>query len=321
MRSTKLPSSIERLLGLGPQSAPPHVFAVDASGLTYAQFGRGDRSELEHYVHWELEPESFLDGPLGGPVRDLERFSQGIVASVGELDPKPQRASLVLPDQWLRLVFAEADELPSRPQVREEALRWTLKRLVPFRVEDLRIRGMNVPRLADQEQPNRLLLGFGMELLLSQLESAFQAAGVRIGIISNASMSLLNALATAHDDGLWLLVRCGDSDWNVMVAQGSTPVLYRYKSRPVSSEDEAGLVRELRLTRGFLDQKFSGGPLGRAVVAAPDELQSSWSRWIESGLDLSAEILGDAHLAVEGNGRGDWAAIAPLLGMARQEVW
>ena len=48
-------------------------------------------------------------------------------------------ASLVMPDAWLRVTFTESGDLPSAADARDEVLRWKLRRLVPFRVDELRV--------------------------------------------------------------------------------------------------------------------------------------------------------------------------------------
>ena len=52
-----------------------------------------------------------------------------------------------------------------------------LKRLVPFRVDELRIGAQEVEPLPNQpaEEPERLLLGFAVDQLLTQVEDAFAA--------------------------------------------------------------------------------------------------------------------------------------------------
>ena len=114
-----------------------------------------------------------------------------------------EEASLVLPDTWLRLIFIELSELPRKAREREEILRWTLKRLVPFRVEDLRIDPLAVTPFPAQEEPLRLLVGFAIELLISQIEEAFDAAGVEIGRVVNATQATLAALEHAVSPRTW----------------------------------------------------------------------------------------------------------------------
>ena len=62
MRSTKLPSWTERLLGLDPIAAPPHVFTLTRGELAYGSFHRSDGGYVfEAVAATPLDPETFTD--------------------------------------------------------------------------------------------------------------------------------------------------------------------------------------------------------------------------------------------------------------------
>ena len=72
-------------------------------------------------------------------------------------------------------------------------LRFKLKRLVPFRVDELRMRASVVPAFPGQDG-QRLFFTFGVEQLLRDLEAAFQSRGVRIGQIASRTLYLVSLL-------------------------------------------------------------------------------------------------------------------------------
>src|SRR5262245_5951723 len=138
--STARRGLLARLLGTLAVPVPPHVFEVDATVLRYAAFAQSrGRLELERFAAADLPAEPFQPGPLGGPLRGRESFDRALDEILGGGEKKPIEASLVLPDRWLRLLFTELEpELGLRPD--DEVLRFKLKRLVPFRVDELRLR-------------------------------------------------------------------------------------------------------------------------------------------------------------------------------------
>src|SRR5262249_10051136 len=157
---------------------PPHVFLLDEGQLRYAQLVRERHGlRLRGYLEMDLPRDSFLAGLLGGPLRDPASFGQRVAALVRAIPGGVREASLVVPDIWLRIPFSESRERPRTGPARDEVLRWKLRRLVPFRVDELRIDATEVAPLPRQEEPRRLLMGFAIELLLAQLEDAFAAAG------------------------------------------------------------------------------------------------------------------------------------------------
>ncbi len=324
-----------RLFGFSPMPVPPHVFALDGERLRYAQFPRqGDGFRFRFYRQEALSGDTFLAGPLGGPLRDPRAFADlvaGLVKNLRSEGVSLKAASLVIPDGWLRVVFTESGELPRNASAVDEVLRWKLRRLVPFRVDELRLNATEVMPLAGQEEPRRLLLGFAVEALLTQVEEAFAAVGVRLGLITNASLALASALdgpargGSAERRELAGLVLADSGSYTLVFRRAGEPVLHRFKAFASSLPDDArsGLVeRDLRLTRNFLDEHYPGEPHGQMVLVAPAELEPLWVDLIDQGLGMRAVPLDGRQLpplrAEETT--APWRELAPLLGAVRMEV-
>jgi len=327
VRSTKLPSWIESALGLDPIPAPPHVFSLDAERLRYGQFARDRHGyRLRAFRERPLPRDPFQHGPLGGPPRDPAAFRELVAELVKGVPGGVREASLVLPDTWLRITFTETGELPSSAEALDDVLRWKLKRLVPFRVDELRISATEVSPVPGQEEPRRLLLGFAVEQLLAQVEEAFAAAGVRLGQVSNASLALLAAVEPASPGAFSALVLVGDDGYTLIFARGGEPVLHRYKgfTGNLPEASRASFVgRDLRLTRNFLDEHFPGAAIASVLLLAPPELEPAWLDRLEEGLGAPAAPVDGRHLPplrAEEPAVPTWRSLAPMLGAARQEV-
>ena len=325
MRSIKLPSWIDGLLGREPIPAPPHVFAIDDGELRYGGFSSGGQGfELESSFAQELPPESFMNGMLGGPLRDPQAFGEEVRRFITGLPGQIEEASLLVPDTWLRLTFTELAELPRKTADRQEVLRFKLKRLVPFRVEDLRISATEVTALPSQEDPVRLMIGFAIETLMSQLEDAFAAAGVEIGRITNHTLALLAGLEPKlAADELAALVMVQDDAFTLSCMRAGEPLLYRYKA--VGDLGGAALVqavhRDLRMTSGYMAQNFPDLTLGRVFLAADSEVEHQWLSWLDAELSASAEALSFEHFPIARTQPGTpWVLAGPMLGAACLEV-
>ena len=326
MRSTKLPSWSSRLLGLAPRPAPPHVFRVGRERLEYGCFARADGGMgLTEYHSVALPAGAFGEGPLGGAPRDTNLLRQAVAALLERISSPVRQASLVLPDAWLRSAFVEVGELPRQAAARLDVLRWKLKRQVPFRVEDLRLASAEVSALPGQEEPHRLLLGFASEATIAALEQAFAAHGVHLGLVACGSLCLLAALADRAPDALLALALVEADGYSLVFAYRGEPVLHRFKPFQAELPDAARgelLVRELFLTRTFLAERLPGQALGRAVVAAPADVEPFWIEVLSRGLERRVEPLAAAHLPLGGDATtpGRWVEIAPMLGASCQEV-
>jgi hypothetical protein len=313
--------------------APPHVFGLDARSLRYGQFARDRQGfRLRGWREAALPPDAFHSGLLGGPLRDPAAFEGLVGGLVRGIPGGLKEASLVLPDAWLRVTFSEITDLPRQAEARDEVLRWKLRRLVPFRVDELRVGAAEVAPLPVQEEPRRLLLGFGIEQLLAQIEDAFAAHGVRLGRITNTSLALLSAVelpVSQGGGGFAAVVQVENEGYTLIFARNGEPVLHRFKAFTggtggMPDAAHAGyIIRDLKLTRNFLDENFAGAPLGPVLLLAPPDAEPMWLDRLQEGLGSSVSPVDGRHLPSlrsEDPVAPSWRELAPMLGAVRQEV-
>ena len=326
MRSTRLLSSSRRLLGLDPLPVPPHAFLVDGSRLLYGRFAQTDgRFDFQEFHEVPLEPDSFLPGPLGGPVRDMEVLRAKIDALLESVTAPISDASLVLPDIWLRLSFTDLEEAPRNAAAAAEVMRWKLKKQVPFRVEELRLRGAPAPPLAGRDRGKRMLLGYAMDQLVRQLEEAFAARGVRIGLVVNASLALCEALGRQAGDGERLgCVLAGKAGYSLFFTRGGEMTFHRFRAigdLEAGNGDATLISRDLRLTRDFLGRETEERPPDGFVVAAPAGVEERWLEWVSRAFEVETAGLRPAHLPLRGEvPLPRLTDIALLLGAACHQV-
>lgn len=326
MRSTKLPSWISRLTGLDPVPAPPHVFALDEGQLRYGSF----HSTAQGYTFATessegLPAEVFGSGLLGAPLRDPQLFSELVAGFVSRLAGPITAASLIVPDAWMRLTFTEITEIPTQAKARDEILRFKLKRLVPFRVEDLRLSAVEVTPFPNQEEPRRLLLGFAIDVLLNQLEDAFATAGVTLGGITNTTMALVASLERAAGSKTLVgLVTVHEAAYTLSFFRDGEPLLYRYKPLKLEMPDSAqrqSVSRDLHMTTHFLHEQFPEHPVARLFLAAPPQEENRWLSWLGEDAEVVAEPLAFEHFPLTRTQVGpSWLETAPLLGAVMLEV-
>jgi len=281
---------------------------------------------LRDFRQLGLPGDAFLNGLLGGPLRDPGAFRELVGALLLGIPGGVREASLIVPDAWLRVTYSESGDLPRGGAALDEVLRWKLRRLVPFRVDELRIAATEVSPLPGQAEPRRLLMGFAIEQLLAQIEDAFTAHGVRLGQISNVSLSLLDALAPSHGRSFMALTLVEEDGYTLILARRGEPVLHRYKGAGGVAADTGpggSVVRDLRLTRNFLDENFPGSALETVVLLAPPAVERLWLDRLEEGLGRRAAVV-DGRLLPPLRGEVSppppWRQLAPMIGAARRMV-
>lgn len=307
------------MLGLNPVRVPPYVFSVAEGVLSYLSLAEDGELYCQESWSVELSEDCFQSGPLGGRLKDVEAFTRGLDALLGKMVRRPSQASLVVPDDWLRLTFVEVDDWPRRKADQLEILRFKLGRIVPFRVLELRLAAQRVPSIGTASA-HRFLVGFGIDSAFAHLEEIFSERKIRIGNLSNASLSLLPALdsALAHAP-LGAFVAVDHERYAVMVTQQGSPVVYRGKAHG-ANQPLAPVERELRLTRSFLQERVEPGIVSELILVAPDDREESWRSVLEDVFEIPVGSLGSQWPSIPGLSNLTTQAAAPLLGAALREV-
>ena len=305
---------------------PPHAFSLDGSRLLYGRFAMADGGfDFQEFHEVELDRDGFLPGPLGGPVRDMDVLRGRIDSLLETVTAPVSDASLVLPDAWLRLGFTELDEAPRRAAATEEVLRWKLKKQVPFRVEELRLRGTPAPSLPGRAGSRRILLGYAMEQLVRQLEEAFADRGVRVGLVVNESLALCRALARQASDGERVgFLLASKAGYSLVFTRAGEMTFHRFRAigdLDAGNGDAALVARDLRLTRDFLAREANEPPPDGFLVAAPPAVEERWRQWLGSAFEVEAVSLRAEHLPIRGEvPPARLADVALLLGAACHTV-
>ncbi len=219
---------------------PAHVFALDETGLIYGRHTR-QRDALERVARQVMPPSWYQLGPVGVLQVERQPVADALAALLPQLDPRPSRASLVVPNGWVRHLVLELEALPRQREEAEDVLRWRLKKLLPCRPEDVRLDYLPLGRAG------RVFVELALDRPLAALEGAFASAGVAVGCIEPVVMAL-TALVPAEAQPA-LLVAVEDRAFALVLLAGGRVLLARHKVLPADTE-RAGkqLAQELART-------------------------------------------------------------------------
>ncbi len=233
---------------------PPDVFLVGDLGATFYHFDRPSKGAWRLVAVREnvFEPQTWHEQPLGRSPIDAKSLGDAVVGARRLAGGKLSRASIVVPDRWIRIFLVDFESLPGSARETDEMVAWKLKKLLPFRPDEFRFSWSPVVEASGSAR--RIFVVGILEKVAAGLESAFAAEGVRIGSITPESLALL-AVAGGETDGQTLVVS-EESGFQIIVVNRGQPVLYRSKRFSQDDADDRGELvrRELDLTQAFLSQ-------------------------------------------------------------------
>lgn len=303
---------------------PPHVFALDETALAYAGFTWGERGlELAEVHRLALAAELLVDTPPGRAPRDVESFAARVAELLERIAAPVSQASLVLPDAWLRLAFFELPDLPREARERDEVLRFKLKRLVPFKVDELRLAVRPLPPLSGQREKLRLLTGFAHDRGLARLEEAFLRHGVLLGQVTSAALASGHALLEPQASGGVLLLAADEHAYSLTGWLAGEPVVHRHKALAAEWDEATRALqveRELRLTATFLAESCGEITWRRRVVAAPRAAEPFWVALVERAFGAAERLRAESLPLTAAAGAVAWEELLPMIGAASEVV-
>ncbi len=291
--------NLQRLLH---SPAPPHAFALGGDGLAYARLSRA-RDRLLALRHCPLPHGWFELGPVGVLHVDRVALDGALAALLEALDAPAARASLVVPNSWVRTLIAEAGELPKGRAEAEETLRWKLKKLLPCRPEEARLDFVPLPG------NGRAWVVLALERPLTLVEEVFAGRGVTVGRIEPVAIALMGLLPDSPTGHLLL---CLDRQtFTVTLVVGGAVRLVRHKLLPALAAEQA-VVRELATTVAFVrERERLDGTLTLLLAAAVEEVRAAVLAWAagQEGVVAHPIAVGDARL-------GSLGAVDPITAWA-----
>jgi hypothetical protein len=170
-----------------------------------------------------------------------------------------------------------------------------------------------------------MLLAYALEQLVRQLEEAFEARGVRIGLVINASLALCQSLGRMVGDGERVgFVLAGKAGYSVAFTHDGQLIFHRFRAigEADAGNGAAGLIaRDLRLTRDFLERETNTPPPSGFVLAVPAAVEEQWREWVTAAFEVEAAALRTHHLPIRGDvPQSHLNDVALLLGAACHKV-
>lgn len=240
---------------------PSDVLHLDSDSLLFARFQRGKRPGLVTARSYTLSSDTFTAGAVSPVLTNAESL-KAAVERVKREHGHLQDVSLLLPDPWFRINLVEVPDLPAKKADGDEVIRWTLKKTLPIRPEDLRIAYQSV---GTGENGVRVLVVAALDKTIASIEQALASAGLNVVLIEPAGLNLWNRVAAQADatpvNRLFFYLR--ERDFTTAAFRGSDPLFVR--SRSIA--DDQSLQQAIRLSASYLRSNLGSMKIESCYVA------------------------------------------------------
>lgn len=239
----------------------------------------------------------------------------------------PRRVGLVLPDPAAKVSLLKFAQVPPRSSELDQLIRWQLKKVSPFPIEDAQVSYAAASTLADGQE---FLVTLARTDVIAEYESLCTDAGASAGLVDVSTTNVINAvLATGTAGGDRLLVNMAP-DWiSLAVLRHQHVALLRTRASE-SNESLADLVHQ---TAMYYEDRLNGAGFAQVLlcgaVAAESEQAGAADRVrreLEERLGTPVSAIDATQLAPLADGSRASApladALTPAIGllMRGQEV-
>ncbi|MBB6142335.1 type IV pilus assembly protein PilM [Silvibacterium bohemicum] len=175
--------------------------------------------------------------------------------ALDEVAGREKQLTLVIPDAAVRVLVMDFDTLPAKVQEALPIVRFRLKKLAPFEVEDAAVSYQVMRQTSEQ---TRVLATVMPAAIRAEYESAVIAAGYEPGVILPSTLAALAALAA---DGASLVINHNGHSLTTAITQGNELLLHRTLELPASDEwHHEELARTVSVAMAYFEDTLQTRP-------------------------------------------------------------
>jgi type IV pilus assembly protein PilM len=225
------------------------------------------------YAFAPLPAGALLPG-IGEPnLRMPEAVAGAIHSALSYVSPRSRAVTLIVPDSVVRVFVLDFDALPAKKTEALPILRFRLRKMVPFDVEQT---GLSYQLLSQTETECKVLAVILPIAILEEYEAAVQAAGYEPGAILPSSLATLEAIDTTHPA---LIANLAGPVFTTTIANGQDLLLYRSLDLPEDADARlAEIQRGVAVAAAYFEDKLGTRPEKLHYAGQGDA--ADFARWL-----------------------------------------
>ncbi len=161
---------------------------------------------------------------------DQPRVVAALKKALDEVAARDKQLTLVVPDAAVRVLLMDFDTLPAKVQEALPIVRFRLKKLAPFEVDDAAV---SYQVLRQESEQTKVLATVMPAVIRAEYESAVRAAGYEPGVVLPATLASLAALPT---EGASLVINHNGHSLTTAITRGDELLLHRTLELPAGDE-------------------------------------------------------------------------------------
>lgn len=268
-------------LGSETGGRPPAAVEVSPEGvLAAANPGQG---QSPVFAFQSLPVGTILPG-IGEPnLRAPELVASAIRTALDQVSLRTHAVTLVLPDTVVRVFVLDFDSLPSKAAEIYAVLRFRLRKMVPFDVEDA---GLSYQVLTEKKDECKVLAAVMPGPVLAEYEAAVRAAGYEPGAVLPSGLAVLEAGEAGEALEAVLIANLSELSLTTSIINGQDLLLYRTLDLPHDAEMRSQEVRRgIAVAAAYYEDKLGSRPprlyLAHHYGAGSDGELEEFARWMD----------------------------------------
>lgn len=259
-------SILRRLVtNLLPAGRPPVALEIAPIGISAAY--RSAVGEAPSFAFQALSAGVVVPGIDGPNFRPPETVSTAIRSALEQISPPSRDVTLVLPDSTARVFILDFESLPDDTGEIQEILRFRLRKVIPFDVENAKISYQMLP---SSQSKRRALVAVIPGSILAEYEEAVHAAGYDPGSVLPSGLAGLAAITSSEP---MLLAFVAERSVITSIIHSNDILLYRTHELSVDPALRSTELRhDIAVAAAYFEDHFTNSPKF-LNYAGPDTLQ------------------------------------------------
>jgi type IV pilus assembly protein PilM len=275
--------SILSKIKLGPQTGgrPPVAVELSPQGvLAAASPGLG---QMPVYAFEPLAPGALVPSIGEKNLLAPEAVAAAIHTALGQLSTRSRSITLIVPDPVVRVFVLDFDSLPAHTAEALPVLRFRLRKMVPFEVEQA---GISYQILKETKNECRVLAAVIPGSILQEYESVVRMAGYEPGALLPTSLAAIGAVDT---DEPVMAANLSAVTLTTTITDGQDLLLYRTLDLPEDAELRLDEVqRGIAVAAAYYEDKIGVRPnslyfagIGAGIGTSRNSAAEDFANWIE----------------------------------------